>query len=430
VRNVLNIANAASPVAENIIQSMLTDDPRFERTEQGRWRTVEVQPADKTLPQWILCKIFPPRISWQAIAEIRCARFANGAVIDEMYLSGAFQNQDDAQRLRHFIGDTPLILDGIGNQLTALRHFIAQHTGEYIENTAFRLTTLLGLLFPGGHFRSSDDLAQALQLPALIDASSDLQFNAFLQQAEVTIKLLRENGIIDVEALQQFYGEKEHPPDFSLVNFDADLIHNAPQTPGVYLMRTRDRKVIYVGKAKNLRRRLKDYFGVYSRIDDKLGRIREQVYDIEFIKTGSELEALLLENRLIKEYQPGINRQIKVHSRSFLERQRFPQIVVLPAAEENDVSLLLFNPSRALVFCSAKNRTVDKSIAQKIKTVFFTPQSSSFEEEEEIVTSWLSQHYESTSRIDMRLAPSPEEALRLVQAQVRNFVSDEADIQI
>ena len=85
-----------------------------------------------------------------------------------------------------------------------------------------------------------------------------------------------------------------------------EKIKNAPGRPGVYLMKDRDDRVIYVGKAKNLRARVRSYFGgTDSRrmIPFLLSRIR----DMEFVVTETEKEALILENNLIKKHRPRYN---------------------------------------------------------------------------------------------------------------------------
>ena len=85
-----------------------------------------------------------------------------------------------------------------------------------------------------------------------------------------------------------------------------EKIKNAPGRPGVYLMKDRDDRVIYVGKAKNLRARVRSYFGgTDSRrmIPFLVSRIR----DMEFIVTDTEKEALILENNLIKKHKPRYN---------------------------------------------------------------------------------------------------------------------------
>ncbi|HEX7534154.1 MAG TPA: excinuclease ABC subunit UvrC [Syntrophales bacterium] len=83
-------------------------------------------------------------------------------------------------------------------------------------------------------------------------------------------------------------------------------LKNAPASPGVYLMKDKDGKVIYVGKASNLRNRIRNYLGgTDSR--SMVSFLIAKVHDVEFILTDTEKEALILENNLIKEHRPRYN---------------------------------------------------------------------------------------------------------------------------
>ncbi len=84
-----------------------------------------------------------------------------------------------------------------------------------------------------------------------------------------------------------------------------------PTQPGVYIMRNAEGQVIYVGKAVNLRQRVRSYFQQSARHDEKTRRLVGDVADLEWIVTGSELEALVLENTLIKRYRPRYNVRLK-----------------------------------------------------------------------------------------------------------------------
>ncbi len=83
-------------------------------------------------------------------------------------------------------------------------------------------------------------------------------------------------------------------------------IQNAPRTVGVYLMKDRNEKVIYVGKAKNLKSRVRSYFGGND-TRPAIPFLVARIHDIEFIVTNTEKEALILENNLIKEHRPRYN---------------------------------------------------------------------------------------------------------------------------
>ena len=84
-----------------------------------------------------------------------------------------------------------------------------------------------------------------------------------------------------------------------------------PLTPGVYIMRDKSGKIIYVGKAKALRNRVSQYFGTQERHAEKVRRMVENVEDFDYILCNSEFEALMLECSLIKQHSPKYNILLK-----------------------------------------------------------------------------------------------------------------------
>lgn len=92
------------------------------------------------------------------------------------------------------------------------------------------------------------------------------------------------------------------------VSLRAEIKH-FPTEPGVYIMKDEDGTVLYVGKAKSIRNRIRSYFA--SRTDPKTGVLMNRVSTIDHIVTRSEYEALLLENNLIKKWKPKYNINLK-----------------------------------------------------------------------------------------------------------------------
>lgn len=90
-----------------------------------------------------------------------------------------------------------------------------------------------------------------------------------------------------------------------------ERLNALPTKPGVYYMKDVDGRVIYVGKAINLRNRVRSYFHSPSSQPPKVRRLVEHVADLEFIVTSSELEALILECNLIKKHRPHYNVRLK-----------------------------------------------------------------------------------------------------------------------
>ncbi len=105
----------------------------------------------------------------------------------------------------------------------------------------------------------------------------------------------------------------------------AKRVHDVPHKPGVYLMRDRFNRVIYVGKARDLRKRVGSYFmpSKMAQADLKTRAMLDAVWDFEFHTVASEPESLLLEGKLIKEFRPRYNI-------SFRDDKRFLLVKVDP----------------------------------------------------------------------------------------------------
>ena len=99
------------------------------------------------------------------------------------------------------------------------------------------------------------------------------------------------------------------------------ILATLPSKPGCYLYRNVEGKIIYVGKAINLKNRVRSYFHADSSHDNKTRRLVRDIVDIEWIVVGSELEALILEMNLIKKHRPKYNIRLK-------DDKRYPYIKV------------------------------------------------------------------------------------------------------
>jgi excinuclease ABC subunit C len=99
-----------------------------------------------------------------------------------------------------------------------------------------------------------------------------------------------------------------------------------PKAPGVYLMKDDTGRVIYVGKSASLRDRVGSYFQPSTKLEYKKAPLRDLVCDFEVIQTHSEVEALLAENRLIKDIQPKFNARL-------LDDKTFPYLMITTGDE-------------------------------------------------------------------------------------------------
>lgn len=134
------------------------------------------------------------------------------------------------------------------------------------------------------------------------------------------------------------------PPDYPVRNPSAQEKHEQPQsesspaekargfpsTSGVYLMKDSQGRVIYVGKAKNLRHRASSYFTSAASLERRTADLVREIADIDYLDADSEVDALLMEARLCKDIQPKFNQELKDDkSFPYLEifvREDFPRV--------------------------------------------------------------------------------------------------------
>jgi DNA polymerase-3 subunit epsilon len=132
----------------------------------------------------------------------------------------------------------------------------------------------------------------------------------------------------------------------------ADLADDLPESPGVYLFRGEEGALLYVGKSRNIRSRVFEHFAAEHRAG-KESKLTRQVRQVEWIETGGELGALLLESKLVKELSPTGNRRLRrSHGDCVVRLARNdsglrPEVVPIDDVDFADVDQPLFGPFRA-----------------------------------------------------------------------------------
>ncbi len=120
-----------------------------------------------------------------------------------------------------------------------------------------------------------------------------------------------------------------------------DLLQNLPDDSGVYLMKDKSGNILYIGKGKNLKKRVKSYFLASANHSHRIALMVHQVIDIEYIVTDTETEALALEANLIKQYQPHFNVLLK-------DDKKYPYICIT------------WSETYPRIFITRKRRLTDK----------------------------------------------------------------------
>lgn len=131
------------------------------------------------------------------------------------------------------------------------------------------------------------------------------------------------------------------------MNFDPKKLKHYPKDPGVYLMKDKANHVLYIGKAKNLQSRLKQYFLSHHDDREMIPYLIEAVTDIQTIVVTTEKEALILENNLIKKHKPKYNvllKDDKTYVHLLLTNHKWPLLKIVRERNTNKKKGIYFGP--------------------------------------------------------------------------------------
>src|SRR5215468_995951 len=133
----------------------------------------------------------------------------------------------------------------------------------------------------------------------------------------------------------------------------SEKLERLPDRPGVYLYKDAKGQIVYVGKAASLKSRVRSYFQASRTRDAKTDALVDQIADVEFIVTGNELEALILESNLVKRHRPRYNIILRDDKHyPFLKlttNEPFPRLVVARRVQKDGAAYFgPFYPATAM----------------------------------------------------------------------------------
>ncbi len=237
-------------------------------------------------------------------------------ITDEM-VAAAPRFADIALDFERFLGTSLVVGHNVGFDISFLNAEMARCGRPALINERLDVMALAMRLLPLVRRPTLDRVATAVGLaPRQIHrAAGDaiLAAQAALRLAE----LARQAGHTTLDRLKALSGSVAWQPKEGVGRasalLDRALLATVPRCPGVYLMRDAQDRILYIGKAKNLRERVASYFSQPLGYTRKLDGLIESVQRIDVEVTGSELEALLLESQLIKRYQPRYNTVMRAY---------------------------------------------------------------------------------------------------------------------
>ncbi len=435
---------------DRIIESMLQDDPRFVRDEIGEWHVqqkAECENLADIVFSIIEIESIPIDSKHEVPALLGIVRVKNEKIISHQILSldtpAQFSPQlkkkinqlqiniaaDQtfnryAETVYQNLDQTIIISYAPSKVLAKINFYFRNRVGSDLEAETISLVSLARKLIPGIKIRTIEDIANSLSisfhsplnLKDRLDLTAEILFS-FLQE-------LKQQNIHTFPDLRAFIDSAKIWIDFSSYNFNQDYIKNLPTTPGVYFMKDGQGKIFYVGKAKNLKLRVESYFVNHFEMDEKGKSILTRIRELSYEQVGSELEALLLENQYINEFQPELNTQIKVHPLDVSKYKTKQLIVFLPGLVENEIVLFFIDGvedmTRATMNLLKPNW---QALQREIKNFFFDPpkKGSSFSSDQiEIFWRWFAVNKEKINFMDIAICGNIDDCLEMVNKYCSN----------
>jgi len=420
--DVLRIRSPNDHSSESILAGLLCQDPRFVFAA-GLWR---LRPPSVSVPEWDDSRIVVLHLQTaDNSATLRhfrgAARWADGHLKEFASLASI----SIFSRLRDEI-EGHLLIAWSGRELglwnvlmRSMRLEVWRGDTLFLRNLAARaLERVPSKLQP-------EDMAPLLGL----SPADEERPREVVEYMSACWRILRQRVPAEfcrtLDSLREWIDNRGSAVDFSHFAFGPDFLRQLPRSAGVYIMTNREGKIIYVGKSRNLRRRVSSYFTPQARNDPKIGRIHERLHSIDVCTTENEIEALLMEMRLIKDFRPAINLQTEIHENMAGQTEGRNLILFVADEEQKRVEVYLFrNGSFAGRQSAPMGRLPSKRLQERIRSIFFaqgrTRKRKGETWEKEIVSRWFNANRKRMNYLDVDEAGD----LTRVQEQLTRYLCD------
>ena len=424
------MAGAVGPVALKIVQAVADEDPQVARRGDGRWHLQKVSKQRK-LRESDYCVLASRQLE-DGASEFAVTRVGFEGVGETTVLTVPVIRSEDATRalqsLVAMIGEAVPSAYRFPSIRGRLNHLSRLHLGRTAVRDGLCLSKLGRRCFPDTKIKSAEDIAAALELGYVRPEDPAAMC---LAHSELLLGLLEKFEARDVDTVDGILEDLQPmvtSVDFEAYSFDEDDLNDLPTCPGVYVMRDSDGKVIYVGKSVHLRDRVKTYFARRSEREEKTQRILERIWTVEVQEVGSELEALILEARLIQTTRPEFNKQVEVHEReSGVDRPPF--LILLPSADVDSVELFCVRGDCPIRVTRVRKDLSDWEEGWADVEATFDQESAEVDDVEmaahRILSGWVTRRSDTLNTIDVGDPGSRTDLRRVLEDHIKGADSDE-----
>ncbi|CAN5286285.1 DEDD exonuclease domain-containing protein [soil metagenome] len=321
-----------------LLHTILATDPRVSRLPNGWWTTVRLEPSGSFPSEYVVVDVettgLKPR--QHRVIDVALIRISAGADplvwtslvdpgrrvpdyirkltgIDDAMVGSAPEFRSLGATIQQIVGEHPIVGHNVEFDLGFLNAEFARCGLPRLVNTALDTLPLADELLPGARRLGLQDVMRELGLPSqrAHRALADAEMTLAVYQA-LLVKAVERGWETIEDLLQVTTGARRRrsagrPVGRGRSLLDASHLTAIPHAPGVYIMRDANDRVIYVGKAKDLRKRVGSYYSQPLGYTRKMDGLLESLAGFETTVVGTELEALMLESQLIRRYRPRFN---------------------------------------------------------------------------------------------------------------------------
>lgn len=321
-----------------LLRSVLNEHPRVSLRPDGVWTTGQaivdvalptefvvidvettgLKPSQQRIVEIGLIRVSPhgSPLRWSSLVNPGRAMPAYVATltgIDDSMLAHAPDFRSIAPTLIEILDDLPIVGHNVEFDLAFINAELVRCGLPKVVNTPVDTLSLAHVLVGEARRLNLGDIARVLGIPgkqahrALADADTTYEvFTVLLSRARERGMTTLED-LLRVNQLRRPAAPHRKPVGRGRAILDRSHLTEIPHAPGVYIMRDAQERVLYVGKAKDLRKRVASYYSQPLGYTRKMDGLLETLSRIEVEVVGTELEALILESQLIRRYRPRFN---------------------------------------------------------------------------------------------------------------------------
>jgi hypothetical protein len=404
-------------MALKVIEPILEKDLRFEKSGEDRWLAVKMRTVEE------LPLMEAPLVCFHIdnVESLQKAVLSEGSGQGEGYafllLSGGKVRNDIRPKVYLREIEKYILVPYDSRSLGILKKVYRTVSPLSADIRIISIKVLIAALFPEKRITTWDDIVRDFGIVNFYSSRSLSKAKTLRHLIEYILNAALERGVKSAGELLDLSREVKKELDFSRYGFDRTWLRNLPQAPGIYIFYNRESEVIYVGKALNLRLRVSSYFWSTDESKTKREGILEELHTIEYRELGSDLEALIEEQKLIERYSPRFNTKRSVPEKMLSVPDR---ILIARAINRGELKLYFLSNRIPLIEMDYKGQSSDPVLLEVLERMALN-KGYVFDPLKVIAISYMKRYDRNLNIVDIDRYAGNEDIKKVIHQHCRAF---------